>query len=97
MLRNGKRVRSELLELRGLASHSHLVRVGLIVPRHHQTAVARNRLKRRIRELVRIDVLPRITGLEFVVRASPAAYRASVADLRNTLVDLVLQLTTKVC
>ena len=31
-----------------------LPRVGIIVPRHRQSAVARNRLKRRLRELVRL-------------------------------------------
>ena len=34
------------------------MRVGLIVPRHRQTAVARNRLKRRLRELTRLRLLP---------------------------------------
>ena len=30
----------------------------MIVPRHRHTAVARNRLKRRLRELVRTQLLP---------------------------------------
>ena len=42
----------------------------------------RNRVKRRLREIVRLDVLPMVEGVEFVVRALPSAYGASYAELR---------------
>ena len=37
---------------------SRLPRVGIVVPRHQHSAVDRNRLKRRLRELVRLELLP---------------------------------------
>jgi ribonuclease P protein component len=58
--------------------------VGLIVPRHKQTAVARNRLKRRLRELARQSLQPALAPLaphDIVLRAAPAAYAASFAAL----------------
>lgn len=57
-------------------------RAGVIVPRYRNTAVARNRLKRRLRELIRLLVLPRVPPVDLVVRASPPAYRATFRELR---------------
>jgi ribonuclease P protein component len=72
------------LEVRFIASLSLLPRVGIIVPRHKQTAVARNRVKRRLRETVRTALLPALAALppmDVVVRASPDAYDADLATL----------------
>jgi ribonuclease P protein component len=58
--------------------------VGIIVPRHKQTAVARNRVKRWLRETVRTALLPALTVLppmDVVVRATPDAYAADLATL----------------
>jgi ribonuclease P protein component len=58
--------------------------VGLIVPKHKQTAVARNRVKRRLRECARLTLLPALRGreaLDVVLRATPAAYLAAGAAL----------------
>lgn len=55
------------------------------MPRHRQTAVDRNRVKRRLRELLRIEVLPILrqrTPLDVVVRAAPEAYTSDFATLR---------------
>jgi ribonuclease P protein component len=49
-------------------------RVGFIVPKHGQNSVARNRLKRRLRELVRISVLPTLVPQDVVIRTLPSAY-----------------------
>ena len=65
------------------------MRVGVIVPRFGQTAVARNRLKRRLREVVRRDVLPRDLSVDMVIRASSGAYELSFAALRSELLGLV--------
>jgi ribonuclease P protein component len=59
--------------------------VGIIVPRHGRSAVDRNRLKRRLREIIRQDVLPADRGLDIVVRTSPAAYSLQFADLRTEM------------
>jgi ribonuclease P protein component len=64
-------------------------RVGFIVSRAVGTAVVRNRVKRRLRALVRgyLGVLP--AGSLLVVRANPPAAAAHQADLAADL-DLVM-------
>jgi ribonuclease P protein component len=87
------------LEIRFIASLSLLPRVGIIVPRHKQTAVARNRVKRRLRELVRRAFLPALatlTPMDIVVRASPEAYDADLAALATDLARAVEKLETGV-
>jgi ribonuclease P protein component len=57
--------------------------VGIIVPRHGQSAVDRNRLKRRLREIIRQDVLTAERGLDIILKAAPGAYHVPFADLRT--------------
>jgi ribonuclease P protein component len=57
--------------------------VGIIVPKHRHTAVLRNRLKRRLRELVRCELLPIVTTGDWVIRTRPEAYDASFDALRD--------------
>jgi ribonuclease P protein component len=69
--------------------------VGVIVPRHKQTAVARNRLKRRLRELVRLRLLPALAGTppaDVVVRVFPPAYAADFPRLAADMERVVRQL-----
>ena len=96
----GKRVRTEHLEVRALASLLPLegpagperpgppvVRVGIVVPRHRHSAVDRNRLKRRLRELVRTRLIPALDGLggDLVIRARAEAYDDSFEALGRQL------------
>ncbi len=65
------------------------------MPRHKQTAVARNRVKRRLRELVRCAFLPALATLpplDVVVRAAPDAYTADIAALEADLLNAVQKL-----
>lgn len=87
--REGKRVRTPLLEVRVLASllrparHS---RIGLVVPKHRQTAVARNRLKRRLRALTREHWTVAFAGMparDVALYALPSAYQATFDALRG--------------
>lgn len=94
MLKIGKRVRSEHLELRGFASLSHHGRVGVIVPKHRHSAVERNRLKRRLREIVRLYVLWTMKDIHLVIRTSPGAYDASFEQLKLEILRGVDQLQT---
>jgi ribonuclease P protein component len=68
------------------------MRIGLIVPRFKQSAVARNRLKRRLRELSRQQLLPTGLSADVVVRIRPDAYSATfdalAADIQQALVQL---------
>jgi ribonuclease P protein component len=65
----------------------------LVVPRHRRTAVARNRLKRRLRELARTEILPRLDAsgspVDLLVRARPEAYAAGFSDLRQELLHWI--------
>lgn len=60
-------------------------RLGLIVPRHGSTAVARNQLRRRLRELARRQVLPTLPALDLVLRSRPDAYRGTFDQLAGDL------------
>jgi ribonuclease P protein component len=97
--RTGKRVRLAVgapdLEARVVASARSHPRVGFIVPRYKHTAVDRNRLKRRLRELVRRRLLAELAELpavDLVIRAKPCAYDCSFVSLAaqiETLRDAV--------
>lgn len=82
MLQGGKRFRTEHLDLRAAASPVPHPRVGIIVPKHKRTNVERNRLKRRLREIVRVHVLRSLPAIDLVIRARPGAYEASMMMLR---------------
>lgn len=64
-------------------------RVALVVPKHGRSIVDRNRLKRRLREIARTEVLPRLDGagiaVDLLVRSRATAYAARFADLREEL------------
>ena len=98
--REGKRVRTEHLEVRVLASLQSFLRadspaardadpprprVGIVVPKHRQSGVARNRLKRRLRELIRLRLLPTLPPLVLVVRARAEAYGATFEQLARQI------------
>lgn len=85
ILREGKRIRTEHLELRVVASLLHHPRVGFVVPKHGRSIVERNQLKRRLREIVRLNILKRIPSVDMIVRARPEAYSASFASLEREL------------
>ena len=78
------------------ASHD-TPRFGTIVPRHGRKVVARNQLQRRLREIGRTEVLPRLGRVErnvdVLVRSRPQAYEARFAELREEL----LRLTERLC
>lgn len=70
------------LDVRHAASSLDQPRIGLIVPRHKHSAVDRNRLRRRLRELIRVQLLPHAFRGDALIRAKSEAYDVSFADLR---------------
>jgi len=84
VIREGKRIRTTHLDVRVLASPLAFPRVAIVVPRHQQTAVNRNRLKRRLRELVRMELLPSLrerAALDVAIRARREAYATAISSL----------------
>jgi ribonuclease P protein component len=81
--------------VRAAIARSGISRIGLVVPKHRQSAVRRNQLKRRLRELARLRLLGALrdaapgSGMDIVIRALPSAYRASYDEL-HTQVEAVL-------
>jgi ribonuclease P protein component len=65
--------------------------MGLIVPKFQSSAVARNRLRRRLLELWRREVMGRQGGRDLVVRARRQAYQASFAELRTEVLQFADQ------
>lgn len=61
----------------------------MIIPKHRHSSVERNLLKRRLRELLRVELLPMLhatnASLDVVVRASPNAYARSFSELREEM------------
>ena len=60
-------------------------RVGLIVPKFQSSAVARNRLRRRLREIWRQELQSHQPAWDLVIKARREAYAASFSDLRDEL------------
>jgi ribonuclease P protein component len=69
------------------------MRVGLIVPRFKHSAVARNRLKRQLRELARLRLLPTDLSVDVVLRIQPGAYSATFDALGADVARALVQLT----
>ena len=61
-------------------------RMGLIVPRFQSSAVARNRLRRRLREIWRRDVRSAQPAWDLVIRARREAYAAPFDALRAQII-----------
>jgi ribonuclease P protein component len=82
--REGRTVRGGLLMLGVLQSETETAfRVGFVTSRRVGGAVARNRVRRRLREIVRRHQHTLGRGLWLVVIARPAAARASSAALEE--------------
>lgn len=91
MLARGKRIRTRHLDVFDSASPDSRSRVGLVVPRYGRRVVDRNLVKRRVREILRREVLPRLRsperGVDVVVRARREAYDAAFEVLRAELME----------
>jgi ribonuclease P protein component len=87
----GKRSRTAHLDVLDSSSPLAYPRVGVVVPRYKHPVVERNLVKRRLREVLRKEVLPRLNAaglsMDVLVRARREAYGASFAALRDELVE----------
>ena len=87
-------MQTECLEARMSASLSLCGRVGIVVPKHGQTIVQRNRTKRRLREIVRVYILPALGNADILIRARPKAYISSFSELTRQ-VDAIANWASK--
>lgn len=92
LLRRGKRKSTSHLDVFFASSPVSHSRLGLVVPKHRHVIVERNRLKRRLREVGRRQLLPRLAeaGLaaDILIRARPEAYEATFQELQEQVVEL---------
>jgi ribonuclease P protein component len=103
LFRRGKRRKTRHLDVFVSTSPVAHSRIGLVVPkpraktrpgkaRVRGPAVQRNRLKRRLREIARALLLPRLAGsgcaADILIRARPEAYDAPFPDLRDEILEL---------
>lgn len=92
-MRRGERERTPSLDVFSAASPSSFPRFGLVVPKYGRRIVERNRLKRRLRELGRSELLPRLrrssSATDVLVRTRPEAYEVGYDRLREELVSWV--------
>lgn len=81
-------MQTEGLEARVSVSLLPHPRIGVVVPKHGRNIVERNRTKRRLRELVRLRLLPAIGRVDLLVRAKPEAYRSTFDELAAQVNDI---------
>lgn len=96
LFRRGKRKRTRHLDVFVSSSPVARSRLGLVVPKHKQSAALRNRLKRRLREAGRRELLPRLAdaavAVDVMLRARPEAYAASYESLREEVARMAEEL-----
>jgi len=80
---------SRLLVLRSLRTEGAPTRIGMATSRSLGGAVQRNRVRRRLRELVRERYGEMETGWDLLLIARPDAARATYAELREALGSLL--------
>lgn len=93
VIKQGRCYGDELLRIHVLPLDRHSPsRAAFIVPRFGRTVVLRNRLKRRLHELVR-SVAEVSRGYLLVVRVVPKTYDVDFQELKRHLKALVSQFT----
>ena len=88
----GKRRRLPHLDVLWTDNQAGHPRVGLIVPKFQSTAVARNRLRRWLREVWRRQLVAAVPPWDVVIRARREAYGSGFAALQSELVAWRLSL-----
>jgi ribonuclease P protein component len=78
-------MQTEHLEARASASLLRYGRIGVVVPKYKRNIVERNRVRRRLRELARIRVLPSLGNVDLLIRAKPSAYSSGFPELAGEL------------
>lgn len=92
LLRRGRRHRTGHLEVIVGSAEGTWPRFGTIVPRFGRSIVERNRLRRRLREIGRREVLPALRSagsqVDVLIRVRPQAYNAAFQTLRSEILSI---------
>lgn len=75
-----------------MESAGEVPRVAIVVPKFGFTAIRRNRLKRRLRELARLHILPESVAKDILLRARRDAYAATFDALRTDILTIAAAL-----
>ena len=87
--RRGSTRSGRLLVLRSLRTEGAVTRIGISTPRRLGGAVERNRVRRRIRELMRERYAEFANGFDVLVIAKPDSAKAAFAELRTEMASLL--------
>jgi len=87
--REGRRFRRERVTLLVGDNASSTARVGYTVSRRVGESVVRNRVRRRLREIVRLHQELLVLGLDYVIVATPPSAPSSYAELEGDLCALL--------
>jgi len=85
VVRNGRRHRTKTLHISWLPNGLEHPRLGVVVPLFGNTAVARNRLRRQLREVARRRLMPLLMPIDLVIKPRASAYRTTFTELAAEL------------
>ncbi len=85
VLTTGKRLRRPQLDIFWTTNEAGFPRLGLVVPKAQESGVARNRLRRRLKETWRRELQQRLPAWDVVVRTNRKTYAATQELLRADL------------
>ena len=92
VLARGFRFRTASLEIVWMVNEAGHPRLGLVVPKYQSNAVARNCLRRRLKEIWRRAGRPRLGAIDVVIRAKREAYDAPRSDLMAAVASWLARL-----
>ena len=85
VLTTGQRLRRPHLDIFWTANEAGHPRLGLVVSKARETGVARNRLRRRLKEVWRRELQQGLPAFDVVIRTRREAYAATFGTLRTEL------------
>lgn len=92
VLKKGKSFREDSLILKVLKHPFQKIRIGfLLAKKHFPKAVLRNRLKRKLKEMIRGEVHKIKNGLALVFICLPGIEKKGLKDLKNIFQKLIIK------
>ena len=91
VLKKGNRIQTDTVILRFLPASRK--RVAFIVPKQIKTAVMRNLIRRRFREIYRLNKTIFADGFDYIIQAREDAANKNFNDLKDNLLNLAKEVT----